>query len=229
MNARRGGLLVVVLGCHGSGKSTLVAAVADQLRRRDLRVDECYLGRAQDPRLIAPLRPAIESLAHRLVARRARGAEADPTAGSRLHGAAGWWYAVNLAGRFHRHVRPRLRRGGVVVVDRYVDDLAVMPGASRRSLALARRLVRRPDILVLVETPLATVAARRPGQPAARLRFEMERFRHLSAAQPPEVTVVRVAGDDDHLAGGAQEVVTVVTDGLRYRLAAGRHRDSRHR
>ncbi|MBS3940949.1 MAG: hypothetical protein KG028_08310, partial [Actinobacteria bacterium] len=165
----------------------------------------------------------------RLVARRARGAEADPTAGSRLHGAAGWWYAVNLAGRFHRHVRPRLRRGGVVVVDRYVDDLAVMPGASRRSLALARRLVRRPDILVLVETPLATVAARRPGQPAARLRFEMERFRHLSAAQPPEVTVVRVAGDDDHLAGGAQEVVTVVTDGLRYRLAAGRHRDSRHR
>ncbi|HSK22907.1 MAG TPA: hypothetical protein VK906_07020 [Egicoccus sp.] len=220
-------MLVAVLGCHGSGKSTLVGAVGEQLHRRGVPVSCCYLGRAQDPRLLAQLRPAIESFAHRLVARRVGdGTDPDPVAGSRLHTLAAWWYALNLAIRFHRGVRPRLRRGGVVVVDRYVDDLAVMPGAPPGSLALARRLVRRPEVLVHVETPLATVAARRPEQPAARLAFEMAGFRQVCADQPPGVAVHRISGENDQLGCVVDEVVALVTDRLRYRPAAGRHRSS---
>lgn len=108
MNDRHTGLLVVVLGTHGSGKSTLVALVNERLRQRGLPAITRYLGRAQDPRLIAPLRPAIESLAHRLASRRPLGAASeDVQAGSRLHTAAAWWYAINLAVRFHRRIRPQ--------------------------------------------------------------------------------------------------------------------------
>lgn len=225
MRAADRGLLVVVLGCHGSGKSTLVSALVEQLRQRGITVSRCYLGRAQDPRPLTHLRPVIESLAHRLVARRTDDATSpDPVAGSRLHALAAWWYALNLAGRFHRHARPLLRRDGVLVVDRYVDDLAVMPGAPPASLALARRLVPRPDLLLHVESPLDTVTARRPEQPAARLAFEMAGFRQVCADQPPEVAVHRISGDNDDLVGAVDEVVALVTDRLRYRQAAGRRR-----
>ena len=229
MRAADRGLLVVVLGCHGSGKSTLVNAVVAQLPRRGVTVSRSYLGRAQDPRLLARLRPVIESLAHRLVGRRTgNGTGPDPVAGSRLHALAAWWYALNLAGRYHRRVRPLLQRGGVVVVDRYVDDLAVMPGAPPGSLALARRLVPRPDLLLHVESPLATVTARRPEQPAARLAFEMAGFRQVCADPPPGVVVHRISGENDHLVGAVDEVVALVTDRLRYRRTAGRHRSSHH-
>lgn len=145
------GLWVAVLGPDGTGKSTLIAALERRLGPEFAAVRRHHL------------RPHFGSPASTGEAVR------DPH-GREPRGAAGSiaklaWYWFDCVAGWVGWIRPALRRGELVVFDRYVDDLVVDPrryryGASPRWARLLTRLVPRPDEIVVLDAPVEVIRQR---------------------------------------------------------------------
>lgn len=144
------GCLIAFEGTDGAGKSTLVTAVERRFAahgRETVRV-----GRYLDPDLDAWYRTlATEEVTHLAAARLA---------------------ADGLRAGFDRHVGEPLRRGAVVLADRYVDSHIAhfaVRGVSSRWLRAAFDWSPRPDLVVLLSIePEAAIERLRPsGKPDA--------------------------------------------------------------
>jgi dTMP kinase len=195
----RAGLFVTFEGIEGAGKSTQVARIAARLARAgvDAVVTREPGGTAHGRRLRAllldegapPLFPLTELLL----------------------------YAADRAQHVEEVVLPALRRGAVVLCDRYLDATIAYQGygrrlGSERVLELHRHppLDLRPDRTVLLDMDPASalLRARRRNRADARLRAEgrMERermafhrrvrsgYRALARLEPARFRVVRAGG-----------------------------------
>ena len=163
--------VIAVLGPDGAGKSTLIEALGQRLaaggvawRRFHWRVPWTVAERPWTPVTDPHARPPRGALAS--VAKLA-------------------WYALSAWPCWWRNVRPFARRGGVVILDRWYDDLLCDPRRYRYGAPLAiaravRRLVPRPDrVLVLVADP-AAIAARKREVDAAELARQVLAYRRLA-------------------------------------------------
>jgi thymidylate kinase len=159
--AQQRGLCVALLGIDGSGKSTLLQGI-----------DEA-----------PPAWSAGVAVRHfSPLGLKRRGTPTDPhgrpprnAAMSLLKGL--FWLAEFTAG--HRlHVAPELRRGRLVLFDRYLVDALVDPRRYRYGgpgwlLRLLCRLVPRPDLIVFLDAPVDVLESRKQEVDAtemARLR-----------------------------------------------------------
>ncbi|HTT34327.1 MAG TPA: dTMP kinase [Thermoplasmata archaeon] len=190
----RAGLLVVLEGIDGGGKSTLRRAVAAQLRRSGYAVgvwDE-------------PTDPAIGREAERF--------------GRHAPGTAAFLFTLDRA-----LARPRLEREiaahDVTVSDRsFYSTLAyqgsAMPPRERAALVrLQRRVARRPDLVILLALP-ARVAAERIGRRRTRAapleeRRTLERVARAYAAlaKPPRWVVLDAARSPSDVARRATAAI----------------------
>lgn len=196
---RSSGTLVVLVGTDGSGKSTLAANVAAGLEQSGFQVGTAYFGMAHgnlpgvawarrrlgvapagsdvtvDLDLVAAEEPAVE----------AKAPAADlSTAHPKLRTVAAWYYAVEYVWRYVTLVMPRLRKGEVVICDRYVYDLRWSPRPGSRAAAVAQRLVGRPHVLVLPDAPAALIFDRKPERTELEIAQHQAAFRSLLAEQP---------------------------------------------
>lgn len=194
---RSSGTLVVLVGTDGSGKSTLAADVAAGLERSGFRVGTAYFGMAHGnlpgvawARRRLGVAPAGSDVEVDLVAAERAGSEqtaptADAdTAHPRLRTVAAWYYAVEYVWRYVTLVMPRLRKGEVVICDRYVYDLRWSPRPGSRAAAVAQRLVGRPHVLVLPDAPAALIFERKPERTEVEIAQHQAAFRSLLAERP---------------------------------------------
>ncbi|HTW76323.1 MAG TPA: dTMP kinase [Thermoplasmata archaeon] len=146
---RRHGRLVAIEGIDGSGKSTVVPALARVLRRRGLSVAVRR----------EPADAALGSLAQRAGA-------VDPWTGA-------IYFTLDRFAARPRLVRD-LERHDLVLTDRsFYSTLAYQgsslpPAAYRRLAELQRRATIVPDRVVLLEIPLREAARRRAGRARSR-------------------------------------------------------------
>ena len=164
MTARRRGRLVAIEGIDGAGKSTLVRALAAELRRR---------GRSVRTRR-EPADRALGALAQRAGA-------GDPWTGA-------VYFTID---RFR--ARPALERDlsrhDLVVTDRSMfstlayQGLALPRVARARLEALQRRATVVPDRVVLLELPAAEAKRRRGRRATARAPLEREAVQLRVAAE----------------------------------------------
>lgn len=164
------GPVVAISGVDGSGKSTLRAAVADNLDRAGIRVSTVWVR----PGMGLGWLTSLASWGKRLLRQDARPglrAMADPGAArpASRRGAVGWIWAFLvtvsfLVGVWRQHARSR----GVVLYDRHlVDALATLDFAyDGVGLRVQRRLIRallpRADVRIYLDVPAEVSVARKP-------------------------------------------------------------------
>ena len=185
--------MFAVVGCDGSGKSTVVAVLLDWIRDTYGPADSAHLGlRSGDlGRRIAGL-PLIGRLLDRKITTRAGRARdtrdkiPDATTASVIY-----FFSLLRVRRFRRMLALR-RRGLIVVTDRYpqtaVPGFFDGPGlsAAKASSAAVRWLARRelalydwmvsykPDLVIRLHVDLETAAARKPDHRYDSLKMKVE-------------------------------------------------------
>ena len=191
------GICVVVLGSDGSGKSTLIHHLKEEL------------GGAFRHAAIFHLRPPLVSR------KRDVGPVTDP------HGRAPypvWLSCLKVAHSvlfynlgYLLTVRSRLATSTLVLFDRYFDDLVVDPrryryGGPMGLARFARHLVPRPDLFLVLDVPEDQLLERKQEVSREELRRQREAYRQLPTALPNAVLLdaSRPAGD---VARAARNVV----------------------
>jgi dTMP kinase len=135
------GAFVVFEGGDGVGKTTQVTLLCAWLAERGYEV----------VRTFEPGDSPVGAAIRRIVL--------DPATGEMSPRAEALLYAADKAQHLHAVVEPALRRGAVVVCDRYVDSMLAYQGAGRvLALEELERVARwatddlRPDLTVVLDT-----------------------------------------------------------------------------
>ena len=204
-----GGLLVVLEGGEGSGKSTQCALLVEHLRARGHDVVT-----TREPG-DGPLGPTVRGLL-------LGDGDGDGDVGGDR--AEALLFAADRAAHVERVLRPALAAGSVVVCDRYVDSSRAYQAGGRGLddddvTALSAFATRglTPDLTVLLDLPVEVGLARARDRGAAADRLEAEdvgfhrrvraAFRRLAAAQPERYLVVDASAPADDVAARVREAV----------------------
>jgi dTMP kinase len=201
------GYFIAFEGGDGAGKSTQVERLAEWLR-------------AGGHEVVTTREPGGTALGKEL-----RNVLLDVGSGGLSARAEALLYAADRAEHVASVIRPALRRGAVVVTDRYVDSSIAYQGAGRAlSAAEVERLSRwaaqglRPHLTVLLDVDPVVAAGRRSGEPdrieAESLEFHArvrQGFRGLAERDPKRYLVL-----DATAAPG--EISAAVTAALARRL-----------
>ncbi|MDT9595390.1 dTMP kinase [Nocardioides zeae] len=210
------GVFVCFEGGDGGGKSTQSALLVDRLRR------EGYVA-------VPTFEPGDTA-----VGRELRRIVLDPATGSLASRTEALLYVADKAEHVESLVLPALRRGEVVVTDRYVDSTLAYQGAGRTlgdAVAGLEQLARwatrdlRPHLTVVLDVQPAAGLGRFEGRDrieAESLDFHLrvrEEFLRLAAADPEHYLVVDATRTREDIAA---EVWTRVLPALdRARVAGG--------
>jgi len=189
LGARRGALIAFI-GPDGCGKSSITHALREEFRRATIATDIVYLGPWGQNQL--PLHDLVRvfNLKPFLPEEKNGFAEKPPAArapgltkklGLALRGSL--FYAIlalELWFRYCAMVLPRLRRGRIVLADRYIYDVLV--GYKNRPLPHFRRLREwlcrrypRPDVTILLDAAPEIIFGRKP-------QFEVEQLEYIRRA-----------------------------------------------
>jgi thymidylate kinase len=175
---RHRGVVLAMVGTDGSGKSTTAERLANDLRLAGFEVSHAYFGMARGNL------PGLATL-RRLAGggdTTARPSTSSSTGGTpRRAGfaqrAAAWVYALDYLWRSVRRVRPAVRRGHVVICDRWVTDLRRHPAPGSPAARLAEWLVGAPNVFVLADAPVEEIVARKGERSVEEARDEQEGLR----------------------------------------------------
>jgi dTMP kinase len=203
------GAFVVFEGGDGVGKTTQVDRLCGWLAERGYEV----------VRTFEPGDTTVGAAIRRVVL--------DPATGEMSPRAEALLYAADKAQHLHAVVEPALRRGAVVVCDRYVDSMLAYQGAGRvLALEEVEQVARwatadlRPHLTVLLDTD--------PEQ-AVHTKAELDRleavgdgfhnrarrfFLELAAREPEHYLVLDARAPRDEIAARVVERVASVLSGV---------------
>lgn len=192
----RRGALIVFLGPDGCGKSSITQALRAEFRSATLTTDIVYLGPWGQSRLplhkilsllnFKPYRPEdkaryqnrkVEFATPGLLTRAWRDFK------GRIFYLA---LALELWYRYYAEVLPKLRRGRIVLADRYIYDVLV--GYKNRPVDYFHgirewmcRKYPRPDLVILLDAPPEVIHARKPQFQVAQLHDIRQRYAAVGA------------------------------------------------
>ncbi|MDZ7265871.1 MAG: hypothetical protein ONB48_00870 [candidate division KSB1 bacterium] len=187
----RRGALIVFLGPDGCGKSSLTKALRAELRSASLTADIVYLGPWGQSRLplhkilsllnFKPYRPEDKAKYHN---RAVKPATPGPLTRAWRDLKGRIFYlalALELWYRYLAEVLPRLRRGRIVLADRYIYDVLI--GYKNRPMNYFRglrewlcRTYPRADLVILLDAPPEVIHARKPQFEVAQLQDIRQRY-----------------------------------------------------
>lgn len=208
--ARKRGLFVTFEGGDGAGKSTQINRLADRLRERGFAVTV-----SREPGGT----PGAEAVRHVVLDTSA----AEPF-GPYLEAML---FAAARNDHVEQKIRPALRQGNIVLVDRFMDSTRVYQGASENLDPSFLETLERvaiagvvPDLTIILDLPpeegLKRAHARRdPDAPADRYEKEdvaahelrREAFLDIARREPDRCRVVDASGSADEVAEKVWEVV----------------------
>ncbi len=186
------GLFVAVLGPDGSGKSTLIEQLEQELKETFCRTARFHLM----PRLFRR--------------GKGRGPVNDPhgkplrSLPASLLKLAYYWLDYTLG--YWLRIRPALVRSTLVLFDRYYDDLLVDPkryryGGPMWAARWLRRFIPRPDLWLILDVPEDEILRRKQEVPLEEMRRQRNGYRSLAAelqnavylngSQPPEMVAAQ--------------------------------------
>jgi thymidylate kinase len=209
------GLMVAFLGVDGAGKSTVMARL-----ERDLAPAFWSTSRYHGRALESPLRwtkrvraqrqlrdQEIKSAASTNAALPSRDPHNKPSRGLLLSilKLTLWWADYTFLG-YLRDVYPNLRRGALVLFDRYYQDLLVDPRRHRYGgpLGLARfagRFFPRPHLTILLDAPPEVLHSRKQEVSVEETSRQREAYLRLVKELP-----------DGHVVDASRPVAAVVSE-----------------
>jgi len=201
------------VGTDGAGKSTLAEQLTNQLSQYGYQTKASYFGRARGN--LPGINWIREKVAVKFKEEKRSTSQGEYSEKSGRHEKnlkwlGSWYYAFEYAIRsiLWAHI-PRLK-GKVVILDRYVYDLRIMPGASKTAIRMAERLSAKPDLLVFLHAPEKEILARKPERDLQTLKVHQATYQELidtlegsfwvgrvstsekSSAQPGEILIPEI-------------------------------------
>lgn len=194
VNLRRRGVVVVLVGTDGAGKSTVAESLVGRLHQLGLPTAQAYFGMARGnlPGVALARRVlgvgSTEPPAKHAATESGPGDPGGTGTGQldhpTLRRVAAWYYAGEYLTRWLTRVAPHLVRGRVVVVDRWVWDLRESPWPDSRASRWLETVMPRPDIAALADAPAEIIHARKPERTLADQARQQEVFKGILAARP---------------------------------------------
>ena len=191
------GLSIAVLGPDGAGKSTLVKELVRQIQPA-FRSTRIYHWR---PYVLAGRRRTIGNDPH------ANPADAVSRSSLRLIAhLLDYWLGYLFC------IRPALARAGLVVFDRYFQDLLADPkryryGGPAWLVRAVSRLIADPDLVLILDAPEDVVIARKQEVAPAEIRRQREVYRSL-ASEFPRTEILNAAASSTAVVERACGIVT---------------------
>lgn len=176
----RTGVHVAFIGTDGSGKSTAIERIEQDLRPAFTRTRQFHLR----PRFGGQMQGSVPVTEPH--AERARGMVTSPAK-------IGLWWAYYTLG-YALVVYPRLVRSTLVLFDRYYHDLLVDPLRYRYGgpMWLARwvgKLIPKPDLWILLDAPAEVLQSRKQEVPANETARQREAYLRLVQGMNNSVVV----------------------------------------
>lgn len=205
------GIFITLEGGEGAGKSTLQATLAAAFERAGREV-------------VVTREPGGTALGKRLRSELLNGDHVEPAAELLL-------YAADRAQHVAQVIRPALKRGAVVVCDRFSDSTTAYQGYGRmldkKAIALLNGLAQqgvRPDLTLWLDVPVAVGLARTQRR-GANDRLEGEAvafhervrkgFRAISRQEPKRIVRIDAVHAPEAVAAASLDVVRKRFRGLR--------------
>lgn len=149
------GRFIALIGSDGTGKSSIALHLKERLQKSSSTVSYVYMG-ASNPLLLTS---RILLVLGSLKARRQQGELGNNESDSRrrvsIYGIVREFtflhYIFELFARYFVWIRPKVRRGEIVVVDRYIYDFLIMLRFLNRYKwfrSFMLKLIPKPDLLV---------------------------------------------------------------------------------
>lgn len=184
------GAIVAFIGPDGCGKSSITNALREEFRRATVATDVVYLGPWGQHKL--PLHDIMRKLNIKPYSPKEKNGHASSlqTNAPRrfVHFVKGTLFylllAVELWFRYFALVLPRLRRGRIVLADRYIYDLMI--GYKNRPLHSHQRLrawlcrrYPKPDLAILLDAAPEVIFARKPQFEVSQLEYIRRSYHEL--------------------------------------------------
>jgi thymidylate kinase len=175
------GLLVALLGADGSGKSSVIAALASGSRPEFRRASTLHLR----PRLgtfLSKPRPTVQ-----------RPHAAEPR-GRFLSVLKVILFTLDYIVGYWVKLWPRLVRSTLILCDRYFDDLLIDPrryryGGSPLAVVRARWFVPRPHLWLVLDAPVHVLQARKCEVSSVESARQREGYLQLAATEKHSVVI----------------------------------------
>jgi thymidylate kinase len=173
------GLIVVMNGTDGAGKSSTLVGVRSVLDDQQMKACVHYLGRGREnfPG-IAKIRDLVGSKIKATDHHRG-----DVYKYSYLNKAASWLYALDYHVRCARVFMDARLFGKIVLCDRYVYDIGLIPGHSATAMRFARAICPRPDINVLLYARPEVIQARKCERDRETIEKHQSYFKNVIEAK----------------------------------------------
>jgi len=174
------GLLLVVMGPDGTGKSTLIENLVQSTEPAFRR------------HRVFHWRPML--LWRRKIVR-------DSTQPHSLAPHASWWSIIHLFAHLLDYwvgywlvIRPLLARSGIVVFDRYFHDVLADPkryryGGPLYLVKFMSRLVPKPDLALILDAPLDVILSRKQEVPAEEVLFQKRTYLQMAGSFPHSLVI----------------------------------------
>lgn len=201
------GVAIAILGCDGSGKSTLIEAIQPIL-------DRAVHGKVVRRHLRPNLLPSLARLFGRT-------SEVGPVTEPHRSSPSGFWgslarlayYTLDYVLGYWLRVYPALvKRSCVYLFDRYFYDFLVDPRRAR--IALPRRVIHlfslvvpKPDVMLCVGAEPSVIHGRKPELPRSEVQRQLSEWQAFCRRTPGAVWI-DTGGSIDDSADRALEVIT---------------------
>lgn len=184
------GAVVAFIGPDGCGKSSITNALREEFRRATVATDIVYLGPWGQHKL--PLHDIMRKLNIKPFSPKEKdGKAASPQLSAVrrfIHFGKGTMFylllAVELWFRYYAFALPKLRRGRIVLADRYIYDLMI--GYKNRPLHSHQRLrawlcrrYPKPDVAILLDAAPEVIFARKPQFEVSQLEYIRRSYHEL--------------------------------------------------
>ena len=210
------GVMVVLLGADGSGKSTVGAAILDRLQNTFSPLKNVCLH--WKPRVFSA---ADETLAN-----------TNPHGQTRRGKITSFFYFA-----FHwlefflgawSQIRPVLFKGGIVVIDRYYLDLFVDQKRYRMQvphgvIRFAYVFLKKPDLVLMLDAPAEVLQKRKQEVALQETERQQSAYRTLAASLPNSVLLDAAQPSEAVAQNASRAILKFLTNRTQTRLATNKN------
>lgn len=202
------GLLVVLSGTDGVGKSSTVQGLITALNRQEMRTDVYYLGRGRENL------PGTHSL-RKFVGEKIQksGKDNDIYKFVFVNKAVSWYYALEYSVRTIGPMINAKLLGKIVLCDRYLYDIQLIPNYSTTAFHFVRAICPRPDINVFLWAPETVIRSRKKERTTQVISEQQAVFARMIESRYARLKSMSINTHSTSLANVCSQVVMAINKG----------------